>query len=160
MEPLKENLMTITSWSDEQLEKLCDPKNHRIRYDGFEYWWEHKLVSNNWDIHYLEGFEDYKAPYHWLQFWLHKWANELSERKVKTSKTYLKEMKKYLKATEKAIEIANSPGIKTKTKIEMIQELLPNESITAIADMLKISKQAIHKHLKHGNNENMQKMQY
>jgi hypothetical protein len=151
METLKENLMTITSWSDEQLEKLCDPKNHRIRYDGFEYWWEHKLVSNNWDLHYIEGFENYKVPYHWLKVWLHKWAEELADRKIKHSRTYLREMKQYLQATEQAIEIANSPGIKTKTKIEMIQELLPNETVTGMAAMLKVSKQAIHKHLKSGN---------
>ena len=60
-------------------------------------------------------------------------------------------MQQYLKATEEAIDIANSKGIKTKTKIEMIQELLPNQSITAMAAMLKISTQAIHKHLKNGN---------
>jgi hypothetical protein len=148
MKPLQEKLMTITSWNDEQLDKLCDPRNHRIKYDGLEYWWEHKLVSNNWDLHYIEGFDDYKVPYYWLKFWLSLWQKELAERKINSSKAYLKEMKSYLKATSEAIDIANKPGMKTKTKIKAIRELLPNETVTAIADMLKISKQALHKHLK------------
>jgi hypothetical protein len=151
MEPLKDNLMSKTSWTDDELEKLCNPKSHRIIYDGFEYWWEHRISSNNWDLHYLEGFKDYKVPYYWLKIWLYKWAKELAERKVDASKSYLKEMQQYLKATEKAIEVADAKGIKTKTKIEMIQELLPNQSITAMASMLKISTQAIHKHLKNEN---------
>lgn len=151
MEALNNNLMSKTSWTDEELEKLCDAKNHRIIYDGFEYWWEHKVLSNNWDLHYLEGFGDSKVPYYWLNVWLNKWANELVERKINSSKSYLKEMKEHLKSMGQAIEIAESPGIKTKTKIEMIQELIPNQSITAMAAMLKISKQAIHKHLKNGN---------
>ena len=151
MEPLKREIMTITSWSDEQLEKLCNPRNHRIRYDGFEYWWEHKLISNNWDVHYLEGFKDYRVPSHWLKVWLYNWLKELTERRIKSSKIYLKEMQQYLKATEEAINIANKPGMKTKTKIKTIQELLPNETVTAMADMLKISTQALHKHLRDEN---------
>lgn len=153
METLKENLMSKTSWTNEELEKLCDPTNHRIIYDGYDYWWQHKLISNNWDNHYLEGFEDYKVAYHWLKVWLHKWAKELSERKIEASKDYLKEMKQYLKATEKAIEIAKAPGIKTKAKVQMIQELLPNQSITAMASMLNVSRQVLHRHLKDGNNK-------
>lgn len=148
MEALNNNLMSKTSWTDEELEKLCISKNHRIIYDGFEYWWEHKILSNNWDLHYLKGFANSKVPYYWLTVWLHKWAKELTERKIASSKSYLKEMKRHLKSMEEAIEVAQAPGIKTKTKIKTIQELIPNQSITAMAAMLKISTQAIHKHLK------------
>ena len=35
--------MNKTSWSDQDLESLCLPENHKITFDGFEYWWYHKL---------------------------------------------------------------------------------------------------------------------
>jgi len=45
------------------------------------------------------------------------------------------------------MDISKDPKLKTKVKIKMIQELLPSESVTYIAKVLNISRQAIHRHL-------------
>lgn len=139
--------MNITSWSDEELELLCKPENHKITFDGFEFWWYHKIHGNKWDLHSIKGFEDWKKPYSYLQAWLYKWSKELTERRVKAASSYFYEMKKSLEATKKVMDISNNPKLKTKVKIKMIQELLPNESITYIAKVLNLSRQAIHRHL-------------
>jgi hypothetical protein len=139
--------MNITSWSTQDLESLCNPENHKITFDGFEFWWYHKIHGNKWELHCVKGFEDWKKPYNWLHANLYKWGQEITERKVKASERYFNEMKSSLEATKKVIEISNNKKLKTKTKIKMIQELLPNESITYIANVLNISRQAIHRHL-------------
>lgn len=139
--------MNITSWSDEELELLCKPENHKITFDGYMFWWYHKIHGNKWDLHYIEGFEDWKKPYSWLQNWLYKWSKELTDRRVKAASSYFYEMKQNLEATKQVMDISNNPKLKTKVKIKMIQELLPNESITYIANVLKLSRQAIHRHL-------------
>ena len=48
----------ITSWSDEDLEKLSNPNNHRIRWDNIEYHWEHKINGYKWETHCIDSFEE------------------------------------------------------------------------------------------------------
>ena len=139
--------MNITSWSNEELELLCKPENHKITFDGFEYWWLHKIHGNKWELHCIEGFDNWKKPYSWLNEWLYKWSRELVDRKIQSSNLYLNKMKESLESTKQVMEISNNKRLKTKDKIKMIQELLPEESITFIANVLNISRQAIHRHL-------------
>lgn len=139
--------MNITSWSDDELELLTRPENHKIVFDGYEFWWYHKTHGNKWDLHCINSFDNWKKPYSWLQTWLYKWSKELTDRRVKAASSYFYKMKKNLEATKEVIEISKNKKLKTKDKIKMIQELLPNESITYIANVLKISRQAVHRHL-------------
>lgn len=139
-------LEDMTSWTNDELELLCKPQNHKIVFDGYEYKWYHKLDGNKWDIHSVYTFEDWKKPYSWLQWALAAWAKELEARRKDAAKEHFNEMKSYLRKVEQARLIANS-SMKTKNKIQAIQELLPEESITFIADLLKMSRQAVHKHL-------------
>lgn len=139
--------MNKTSWSNEELEMLCKPENHKITFDGFEFWWYHRVNGNKWDLHYIEGFENWKKPYSWMQSWLYKWSKELTDRRIEASASYLNEMKNTLEATKQVLEISKNKKLKTKDKIQMIQELLPKESITYIAKVLDISRQAVHRHL-------------
>ena len=60
---------------------------------------------------------------------------------------YLTKMKESLESTKQVLIISNNKKLKTKDKIKMIQELLPEESVTFIANVLNISRQAIHRHL-------------
>ena len=136
----------MTTWTNDQLELLCKPENHKIIFDGYEYKWYHKLDGNKWDLHSVYTFEDWKKPYSWLKWAMAAWAKELEARRATTAKDHLKEMKEYLFKVEKARAIADSK-LKTKDKIQQIQMLLPDESITFIADLLRISRQAVHKHL-------------
>ena len=139
--------MNITSWPDKDLESLCSPENHKITFDGFEYWWLHKIHGNKWELHYIKGFDNWKKPYSWLNEWLYRWSQELIIRKIKASSVYLIKMKESLESTKQVIEISNNKRLKTKEKIKMIQELLPEESIIFIANVLNVSRQAIHRHL-------------
>jgi len=139
--------MNITSWSDQDLESLCFPENHKITFDGYEYWWYHKLHGNKWDLHYINGFEDWKKPYSWLQSWLYRWSKELTDRKVKSASSYFYQMKQNLERTKEVMSISNNKKLKTKVKIRLIRELMPQETIQYVADVLKISRQAVHRHL-------------
>jgi hypothetical protein len=110
--------MNITSWSDEELELLCNPENHKITFDGYMFWWYHKIHGNRWDLHYIEGFEDWKKPYSWLQTWLYKWSEELTERRVKAASSYFYEMKQNLEATKKLWILAIIQNLKLKLKLK------------------------------------------
>jgi len=136
----------MNSWTNEQLELLCKPENHKIIFDGYEYKWHHKLDGNKWDLHSVYTFEDWKKPYSWLQWALGAWSKELEARRKEASKDHFKDMKVYLYKVEQARLIADS-NLKTKSKIHQLQALLPEESITFISNLLKMSRQAIHKHL-------------
>jgi len=139
--------MNITSWSDKDLEFLCIPENHKITFDGFQYQWYHKIHGNRWDLHYINGFDNWKKPYGWLQAALYNWSKELSTRRIKSSATYFNEMKRTLALTKQVIEIGNNKKLKSKVKIKLIRELMPQETVQYIADILKISRQAVHRHL-------------
>ena len=148
MEQLKDNMLK-TSWSNEQLEKLCEPKNHRIRFDGFDYVWEHRIDGNKWELHSVFLKPDYKTLYGNMKFWLYQWSRELTDRKINAAEDYLKSMQQYLKATQKAVEIKNS-SMTTKDKIVEVKKVLPEISFKELADILDVSRQIIHRYIKHG----------
>ena len=139
--------MNKTSWSTKDLESLCIPENHKIIFDGYEYWWYHKIHGNKWDLHYINGFEDWKKPYSWLQTALYRWSKELTDRKVKTASSYFYQMKQDLENTKQVMDISNNKRLKTKEKIKLIMELMPKQTVQYVADVLKISRQAVHRHL-------------
>ncbi len=45
------------------------------------------------------------------------------------------------------LPISNNKKLKTKVKIRLIRELMPQETVQYVADVLKISRQAVHRHL-------------
>jgi hypothetical protein len=139
--------MNITSWSNKDLESLCIPENHKITFDGFQYQWYHKIHGNKWELHYINGFDDWKKPYSWLQATLYNRSKELTIRRIKSSTSYFNEMKQTLALTKQVIEIGNNKKLKTKVKIRLIRELMPKETVQYVADILKISRQAVHRHL-------------
>jgi hypothetical protein len=142
-----EDNMLKTSWSDEDLKKLCEPTNHRIRYDGYEYVWEHRVNGNKWELHSVWLKDNFNKLYANMKFWLYQWSKELTERKIKSAESYFAEMTKYLKATEVAIHIKNS-DLTTKAKIKEIKKELPSVTVKFLSDLLNISRQIIHRHIK------------
>ena len=133
--------MHKTSWSDTDLEKLTNRENHRIIFNGIEYVWEHHL-KNKRELHSIFLYKDYKILYSNLQFWLHNWKKELDKRREKDC-----DLLENLKQTDKAVKIANG-SYTTKKKVQLICELMPNESVQYIADILQITRQAVYKHLR------------
>ena len=56
--------------------------------------------------------------------------------------------KKYLNTLNIILtSISNNKKLKTKVKIRLIRELMPQETVQYVADVLKISRQAVHRHL-------------
>lgn len=137
----------MTSWSNEDLRKLCDVKNHKIKYDGYDFRWYHRIKGNAWDIHSVTIYESYQRAYSELCFWISRWSKELSDRIEEENRKHLKDMYQELKLVEDLIKIQNS-NRKTSMKIKMIRNLIPDASVTYMADLLKVSRQAIHKHTK------------
>ena len=132
--------MNRTSWSDSDLDKLTNRENHRIIFNGIEYVWEHRL-KNKWELHSVYLYKEYNILYSNLKFWLHNWRKELDQRRAKY------DILKNLQQTDKAIKIANG-SYTTKKKVELVIELMPNESVQYIADILKVTRQAVYKHLR------------
>jgi predicted ArsR family transcriptional regulator len=56
-------------------------------------------------------------------------------------------MKQTLALTKQVIEVGDNKKLKTKVKIRLIRELMPQQTVQYIADILKISRQAVHRHL-------------
>lgn len=139
--------MSKTSWSNKDLALLCIPENHKITFDGFQYQWYHKIHGNKWEIHFIEGFDSWKKPYGWLHYSLHKWSKELATRQIDSSESYFEDMRKTLLLTKEAIKISKNKKLKSKAKIKLIKELMPQETVQYIADILNMSRQAVHRHL-------------
>ena len=76
---------------------------------------------------------------------------ELEKRMIKdiliTKYHKLHNLLENLKQTDKAVKIANG-SCTTKKKVQLICELMPNESVQYIADILQITRQAVYKHLR------------
>ena len=134
--------MSKTSWSDEDLESLCNPNNHKIYFDGFEYWWQHKIHGNTWEIHSVQPYDTWRKPYGYIKFWLAKYAKELSERRVRDATSISDTMMMH----DEVLKIAKSSK-KTKYKIRAILDLDPDAGITYISNVLQISRQSVHKHV-------------
>ena len=56
-----------TSWSTEDLKTLTQVDNHKIMFDGYEYYWIRKL-KDDWERHFIHNFEDSKKAFHYLKF--------------------------------------------------------------------------------------------
>ena len=48
-----------TSWSTEDLQMLTQVDNHKIMYDGYEYYWLRKL-EDDWERHFILNFTNKK----------------------------------------------------------------------------------------------------
>ena len=134
--------MNITSWSDQDLKALCDPKNHKIVYDGYDYWWHHKIQGNKWELHSVKGYANWKTHYSHIKYWLYKYAQELSNRRLEESNDILNDMMLH----DRLLVIAKG-NMKTKRKIQEILSISPEAEVTYIAALLNVSRQAIHRHL-------------
>ena len=68
-----------TNWTDHELLNLCNPANHKIEYDGFEYWWFSK-ANDIWVKQFINAFETENKALEYLYFNLSVWNKELFGR--------------------------------------------------------------------------------
>tara|TARA_R110000765_G_scaffold354273_1_gene444353 strand:- start:362 stop:763 length:402 start_codon:yes stop_codon:yes gene_type:complete len=129
----------MTSWNDEQLERLVNIDNHKMVKDSAgETRWMHSLLNGVWDIHSIKVFEEEKLAYSWLYFWITKWDEELRLRKS----TRAIQVRKRLKRIKRSVRMLVSD------KVIELSELLPSYTHTDIANELSISTKSVQRALK------------
>ena len=136
-----------TSWSTEHLQMLTQVDNHKIMYDGFEYYWLRKL-EDNWERHFILNFTNKKKAFHYLKYNIDKWQKELNIRLETTvrDKSY-KELERMLKIQEKTIKTVNS-SLPTIEKINIIKLIKEGISAAELSSMLKVKKSIIYRHIR------------
>ena len=136
-----------TSWSTEHLQMLTQVDNHKIMYDGFEYYWLRKL-EDDWERHFILNFEDSKKAFHYLKYNIDKWQKELNNRLEITvrAKSY-KELERMLDVQEMTTKTANSvlPTIEKINHIKLINEGVSAEELSSL---LNVKKSIIYRHIR------------
>ena len=136
-----------TSWSTEDLKTLTQVDNHKIMFDGYEYYWIRKL-KDDWERHFILNFEDSKKAFHYLKFTIGMWQQELNKRLEITvrAKSY-KELERMLYIQEKTTKTVNSvlPTIEKINHIKLINEGISAEELSGL---LKVKKSIIYRHIR------------
>jgi len=136
-----------TSWSTEHLQMLTQVDNHKIMYDGYEYYWLRKL-EDNWERHFVLNFTNKKKAFHYLKYNIDKWQKELNNRLEITvrAKSY-KELERMLDVQEKTTKTVNSvlPTIEKINHIRLINEGVSAEELSSL---LNVKKSIIYRHIR------------
>ena len=136
-----------TSWSTEDLKTLTQVDNHKIMFDGYEYYWIRKL-KDDWERHFILNFEDSKKAFHYLKFTIGMWQQELNKRLEITvrAKSY-KKLERMLYIQEKTTKTVNSvlPTIEKINHIKLINEGISAEELSSL---LKVKKSIIYRHIR------------
>ena len=69
-----------SKWTLEELESLTKIKNHRIMFDGYEYYWVRKL-NEKWERHFILNFKTKEKAFSYLKYNIGKWSKELLKLK-------------------------------------------------------------------------------
>ena len=117
-----------TSWSTEDLQTLTQVDNHKIMFDGYEYYWIRKL-KDDWERHFILNFEDSKKAFHYLKFTIGMWQQELNKRLEITvrAKSY-KKLERMLYIQEKTTKTVNSV-------LPTIEKINPRPAISKIVEI-------------------------
>ena len=140
--------MSIKSiWTTEDLQSLTQIDNHKIMFDGYEYYWVRKL-KDEWERHYILNFKNKKKAFSYLKYSIGKWEKELFKRisKVERIASY-KEIERILYIQEKTLKTARS-SLPTIEKINHIR--LVNKGITAdeLSNLLNLTKSIVYRHIR------------
>ena len=140
-------MITKTSWSTEHLQSLTQIKNHKILFDGYEYYWVRKL-EDKWERHFILNFATKKKAFHYLKYNITKWQQELDSRLERTEKALsYKDLERILDIQEKVIKTANStlPTIEKINHIKLIKEDVTIEELERLLDK---KRSVIYRHIR------------
>ena len=136
-----------SKWTLEELESLTKIKNHRIMFDGYEYYWVRKL-NEKWERHFILNFKTKEKAFSYLKYNIGKWRKELLKLKneLENNASY-KDLERILDVQVKTYKIVNS-GMPTIERINHIR--LVNEDITALelSNLLDVKSSIIYRHLR------------
>ena len=128
-------------YTDAQIAHLSKAENHKIKYDGY-YWWWYSKQNGKWQKHCLKSFDTPNDVYGYIKYWVYKYKRETSKKEYKLSNivdSVMDEVRIY--------DIVKS-DLKTIEKIESIICFKPYATPTELTEYLNLSKQNIGKHLK------------
>ena len=125
-----------------EIKDLAKPNNHKIKYDGFDFWWFSK-INGKWSLHCIEPFESHLKAIKSIKYWLVQYAKMDAENDMSFDKminNVLNEVKIY--------DIANNKDLKTLDKVVAILDINPYLNQVELAEYLNLSKMGICKQLK------------
>ena len=133
-----------SKWTLEELESLTKIKNHRIMFDGYEYYWVRKL-NEKWERHFIINFKTKEKAFSYLKYNISKWRKELLKLKneLENNASY-KDLERILDVQVKIYKIVNS-GMPTIERINHIR--LVNEDITVseLSNLLDVKSSIIYR---------------
>ena len=136
-----------SKWTLEELESLTKIKNHRIMFDGYEYYWVRKL-NEKWERHFIINFKTKEKAFSYLKYNIGKWRKELLKLKneLENNASY-KDLERILDVQVKTHKIVNS-GMATIERINHIR--LVNEGITVseLSNLLDVKSSIIYRHFR------------
>ena len=136
-----------SKWTLDELESLTKIKNHRIMFDGYEYYWVRKL-NEKWERHFILNFKTKEKAFSYLKYNISKWRKELLKlkNKLENNASY-KDLERILDVQVKTHKIVNS-GMPTIERINHIR--LVNEGVTAseLSNLLDVKSSIIYRHLR------------
>jgi translation initiation factor IF-1 len=136
-----------SKWTLEELESLTKIKNHRIMFDGYEYYWVRKL-NEKWERHFILNFKTKEKAFSYLKYNISKWRKELLKLKneLENNASY-KDLERILDVQVKTYKIVNS-GMPTIERINHIR--LVNEDITVseLSNLLDVKSSIIYRHFR------------
>lgn len=128
-------------YTKSELKKLSDIENHKIIYDGYDYWW-YSVKDKEFTLHCIIPFNDYKTLLINIKVWIRKY------HKLSIGIDCVELMIQDLLLDVKIKNIAKDNNIKTNNKIKQILVLKPNVKNKELCSLLRITKMAISKQLK------------
>jgi len=136
-----------SKWTLEELESLTKIKNHKIMFDGYEYYWVRKL-NEKWERHFILNFKTKEKAFSYLKYNIGKWRKELLKLKneLENNASY-KDLERILDVQVKTYKIVNS-GMPTIERINHIS--LVNEDITVseLSKLLDVKSSIIYRHFR------------
>jgi len=136
-----------TQWTTEELESLIQINNHRIMYDGYEYFWV-RMLEDKWERHFILNFSNKRKAFSYLKYNIGKWNKELLKRKdISDRITSYKELETILHTQEQTHKILNSE-MPTIEKINHLRLVNNEVSATELSKMLEVSSSMIYRHIR------------
>lgn len=133
-------------FTNSELKKLAIPANHKIKFDGYDYWWYSK-IGRSWKLHCVKPFSDKRKALSYIKYWIYMYWNE----DQKTEMVYSNMVNNAIDEV-RIYDIANNDKLKTIDKVVAILDLKPYLTQTEISEYLNLSIKAINKYfLKFGN---------
>ena len=133
--------LIIMKFSNREIDNLSRPSNHKIEFDGYEFWW-HSYKKDKWELHCIKPFSNYKKAIEYIKYWLQQYAlmifndndaiNKITDNVIDKVRIY---------------DIVNS-NKSTFEKICDIYAIKPFATQVELGEYLNISKMAISKQLK------------